>query len=130
MPGPPRNSYFRFIFFSFFLSEYKEDTSIVTKNASVVVKRVPAPKTGGLLAKIKALDAAAALQSTATYDIFPFDELSLACVKLDDMRLFVGDVVFRPSLILFVIDSFFSFFYEWLFFLQPEKMVATLLFVA
>lgn len=42
---------------------------MVTKNACVVVKRVPAPKTGGLLAKIKALDAAAALQSTATYGI-------------------------------------------------------------
>lgn len=49
-------------------AEYKEDTAIVTKNACVVVKRVPAPKTGGLLAKIKALDAAAALQSTATYE--------------------------------------------------------------
>ncbi|CAN0161140.1 unnamed protein product, partial [Ascophyllum nodosum] len=46
--------------------EYKEDSAIVTKNSSVVVKRVPAPKTGGLLAKMKALDAAAALQSTAT----------------------------------------------------------------
>lgn len=46
--------------------EYKEDNAIVTKNAFVVVKRVPALKTGGLLAKMKALDAAAALQSTAT----------------------------------------------------------------
>ena len=49
--------------------EYKEDSAIVTKNSSVVVKRVPAPKTGGLLAKMKALDAAAALQSTATYGV-------------------------------------------------------------
>lgn len=48
------------------LSEYKEDNAVVTKNAFVVVKRVPALKTGGLLAKMKALDAAAALQSTAT----------------------------------------------------------------
>lgn len=49
--------------------EYKEDNTLVTKNTSVVVKRVPASKAGGLLAKMKALDAAAALQSTATYGL-------------------------------------------------------------
>lgn len=59
---------------------YKEDSSIVTKNATVVVKRVPAPKTGGLLAKMKALDAAAALQSTATYGYFCRKALYLFCV--------------------------------------------------
>lgn len=63
-------------------AEYKEDTSIVTKNATVVVKRVPAPKTGGLLAKIKALDAAAALQSSATYDIPRFGETLLSSLSL------------------------------------------------
>lgn len=47
--------------------EYKEDNAIVTKNTSVVVKRVPAHKSGGLLSKIKALDAAAALHSSAKY---------------------------------------------------------------
>ncbi|CAM9482682.1 unnamed protein product [Choristocarpus tenellus] len=47
--------------------EYKNDTSMVPKNSSVVVKRVPAPRTGGLLAKIRALDAAASLQSTSKY---------------------------------------------------------------
>ncbi|CAM9269420.1 unnamed protein product, partial [Ectocarpus sp. 12 AP-2014] len=46
--------------------EYKEDNVVVTKNTSVTVKRVPAPKSGGLLSKIKALDAAAALRATAT----------------------------------------------------------------
>ncbi|CAM9204044.1 unnamed protein product, partial [Scytosiphon promiscuus] len=45
--------------------EYKEDNAIVTKNTSVVVKRVPAHKSGGLLSKIRALDAAAALHSSA-----------------------------------------------------------------
>lgn len=39
---------------------------VVTKNTSVTVKRVPAHKSGGLLSKIKALDAAAALRATAT----------------------------------------------------------------
>lgn len=55
---------------------------MVTKNTSVVVKRVPAPKTGGLLAKIRALDAAAALQSTATYGIPVHDSFvnSNACL--------------------------------------------------
>ncbi len=39
----------------------------MTKNTSVVVKRVPASKAGGLLAKIKAINAAAAaLQSNST----------------------------------------------------------------
>ncbi|CAN0063300.1 unnamed protein product [Ectocarpus sp. 4 AP-2014] len=46
--------------------EYKEDNVVVTKNTSVTVKRVPAHKSGGLLSKIKALDAAAALRATAT----------------------------------------------------------------
>eukprot|EP00904_Undaria_pinnatifida_P008139 jgi/Undpi1/4455/HiC_scaffold_17.g07809.m1 len=54
--------------------EYKEDNAVVTKNAFVVVKRVPALKTGGLLAKMKALDAAAALQSTATATSADFEE--------------------------------------------------------
>jgi len=48
-------------------SEYKEDSAIVTKNASLVVRRVPATKSGGLLAKIQALNAAAAaLHSNST----------------------------------------------------------------
>lgn len=55
----------------------------MTKNACVVVKRVPAPKTGGLLAKIKAIEAAAALQSTATYDIPPLDKLYRCWVTVD-----------------------------------------------
>lgn len=54
--------------------EYKEDNAVVTKNTSVVVKRVPAHKSGGLLSKIKALNAAAALHSTAKYGSMNFDE--------------------------------------------------------
>ncbi|CAN0007396.1 unnamed protein product [Discosporangium mesarthrocarpum] len=50
---------------------YKGDTEVVAKNASVVVKRVPAPRTGGLLAKIRALDNAASLQSSTKYGSCP-----------------------------------------------------------
>lgn len=70
------------------IPEYKEDTAVVTKNACVVVKRVPAPKTGGLLAKIKALDAAAALQSTATYGILLRSVVSDNALCFDSLLCF------------------------------------------
>lgn len=87
---------------------YKEDSSIVTKNATVVVKRVPAPKTGGLLAKMKALDAAAALQSTATYGYFCRKTLSFfLCVSRPlSLRFVCGVVAYvvlpRPMSVLYV----------------------------
>lgn len=67
-------------------SEYKEDNAIVTKNTSVVVRRAPAPKSGGLLSKIRALDAAAALQSTAKYGQVVGEKRSMSMSVLSHPR--------------------------------------------